>query len=180
MQLVVLKVQNFPVQLRLLVDYPPAQDFLSLSNLFHQAYMIDPVSGKIPKAIWTKNGYKEITVAECTDWMDQFSIEKGGMFLTVISYDCVWYRIILIPLLRDIQDGLKHSTFWRVSSIRNICAERYTSMNGITMAVDDFESRGIQPFEDFAPCQCQRYHGDIFQAILLWGYWSVRDLMLFG
>jgi len=67
MEQVVLKPQNLPEQLRLLADSEPAQDGPSISNLMTEAYETDPLPGKIVEGIRTKNGFQEITVADCIE-----------------------------------------------------------------------------------------------------------------
>jgi len=64
---VVFKLQNLPIQLWLLADDQPSQDQPFLFDHFHQAYLVDPLSGKLVEAIRMKNSLKEITVAECTE-----------------------------------------------------------------------------------------------------------------
>jgi len=64
---VVLKPQNVPEQLRLLVDSTPAWGHPSVSNLMSKAYQTDPLPGKILEAIRTNSGLQEATVAECTE-----------------------------------------------------------------------------------------------------------------
>jgi len=70
MEQVVLKLQNLPKQLRMLVESPPAQGRPFISDLTTEAYEADPLPGKILEAIHTKNRLQEITIAEC--------IEDGG------------------------------------------------------------------------------------------------------
>ena len=64
------KPQNLPKHLRSLLDSPPAQGIPSISKLITDPYETDPIPGKIPEAILTKNGLQEITISEC--------VENGG------------------------------------------------------------------------------------------------------
>jgi len=70
MEQVVLKLQNLPKQLHMLVESPPAQGRPFISDLTTEASEADPLPGKILEAIQTKNRLQEITIAEC--------IEDGG------------------------------------------------------------------------------------------------------
>jgi len=64
---VVPKPQNLLVQLHLLVDSPPAQPCLSISNLLRKAYETDLVPGWILEAIRTKSELQEIAIVECIE-----------------------------------------------------------------------------------------------------------------
>jgi len=64
---VVVKLQNLPRELRLLVDSPPALGRPSSPDLMTEAYETDPLSGKILEAIRMIGSLKEIRVAECTE-----------------------------------------------------------------------------------------------------------------
>ena len=67
MEQVVLKPHNIPEQLRILANGLPVQERPLLFDLFNHAYQVDPVPGKILKAIWKGGSLKEITVAECAE-----------------------------------------------------------------------------------------------------------------
>jgi len=66
MEQVVLKLQNLPRELRLLVGSPPTQGRPSISDLMTEAHETDPLPGKILEAIRTDGSLKDITIAECT------------------------------------------------------------------------------------------------------------------
>jgi len=67
MQQVNLKLQSVPEHLPLWVDSPPAHGRPSISDFMTNAYETDPLPEKILKAIETKCGLQEITVAECIE-----------------------------------------------------------------------------------------------------------------
>jgi len=75
MEQVVLKPYNLPEQLRTSANDMPEQDVPSITDLFTQAYMDDPLPKKILEAIRQGGSLRDITVAEC--------IEKVGQ---------IWYR----------------------------------------------------------------------------------------
>jgi hypothetical protein len=75
MEQVVLKPHNLPEQLRIAANDMPGQEVPSISNLFAQVYMEDPLPRKILEAIRQGESLKEIMVAEC--------MEQEGQ---------VWYR----------------------------------------------------------------------------------------
>jgi len=66
MKQVVSKPHNLPEQLRISASKVPVQEPPLISHLLVQAYMNDPLPGKILKAIEQGDNLKEITAAECT------------------------------------------------------------------------------------------------------------------
>jgi hypothetical protein len=72
---VVLKPHNLPEQLRISANEMSGQEASSISDLFAQAYVDDPLPNRILKAIRQGESLKDITVGECT--------EREGQ---------VWYR----------------------------------------------------------------------------------------
>jgi len=67
MEQVVLKPQNLPKELRLLVDSPPAQGHPSISDLMFGVYETDPLRGSILEAIRTNGSPRDVTIAECAE-----------------------------------------------------------------------------------------------------------------
>ena len=67
MEEVVLKLQNLPKQLCLLVSIPPAAGCHSMSNHTTTAYLTDPPPGKIPEVVCISNSLNGIIVAECME-----------------------------------------------------------------------------------------------------------------
>lgn len=58
----VLETQNLPEQLCLLADSPRVQGHPFLADLFAEAYVTDLLQGKIPEAIGTNHGLREINI----------------------------------------------------------------------------------------------------------------------
>jgi hypothetical protein len=75
MEQVVLKPHNLPEQLRIAANNKPGQETPSISDVFVQAYMEDPLPNQILEAMRQGDSLKAITVGECT--------EREGQ---------VWYR----------------------------------------------------------------------------------------
>jgi hypothetical protein len=75
---VVLKPHNLPEQLRISAGEVPVQEPPSISDLFAQAYMNDPLPSKIRKAIEQGDSLKENTVAEYTEENGQ--VLYGGKY----------------------------------------------------------------------------------------------------
>jgi len=67
MEQVILKPQNLPRELRLLVDSPPSQGRLSIPDLMTEACQTDAVQGKMLETIRTNGSQKNDTVADCTE-----------------------------------------------------------------------------------------------------------------
>jgi hypothetical protein len=67
MEQAVLKAYNVPEQLRILANEMPGQEACSISDLFVQAYMDDPLPNKILKGIRQGDSLKDITEGECTE-----------------------------------------------------------------------------------------------------------------
>jgi len=65
MEQVVLKQHNLPEQLHIMANDLSIQERPWLFDLFNQAYQVDPLPGKMLKAIWEGGSLGEITVAEC-------------------------------------------------------------------------------------------------------------------
>jgi len=64
---VILEPQNRLEQLRLLADSPPVRGRPSIFDLMAAAYGTDQLPGRILRAIRTKSGIQEITIAECIE-----------------------------------------------------------------------------------------------------------------
>jgi hypothetical protein len=75
MEQVFLKPHNLPEQLRIAANNKPGQETPSISDVFVQAYMEDPLPNQILEAMRQGDSLKAITVGECT--------EREGQ---------VWYR----------------------------------------------------------------------------------------
>jgi hypothetical protein len=67
MEQVVLKPHNLPEQLRISANSMPGQEVPSISDLFAQACVSDPLVNEILEAIRKEGSLKDITVAECTE-----------------------------------------------------------------------------------------------------------------
>jgi len=80
MERVVLKPQNLPKQLRLLVDSPPVQGRPCISDLLTTAYETDSLPWKILEAIQTNSAFQEITLAECME-EEGWVMYRGSMYV---------------------------------------------------------------------------------------------------
>jgi hypothetical protein len=67
MEQVVWKPHSLPEHLRISANGMPGQEVPSISHLFAQACVEDPLVNEILKAITQGERIKEITVAECTE-----------------------------------------------------------------------------------------------------------------
>jgi hypothetical protein len=65
MQQVVLKLHNLPEQFQISANDISGQEDPSISDLFNYSYQVDPLPGKILKAIGEKSSFNDIMVTEC-------------------------------------------------------------------------------------------------------------------
>jgi len=89
---VVIKPHNLPEQLRISANDITRQELPSISDLFAQAYMDDPLPSRIVEAIRQGGSLKDITVAECTEqegqvwyWGKRYVPENDQLWLRLIQ-----------------------------------------------------------------------------------------------
>jgi len=166
MDQVVLKPQNLPEQLCLLVDHPPAKCHPSISNLMAKAYETDLLPGKTLEAIQTNGSLKEITIAK---WKEQVrKIQYRGKCY-IAENDRLRLRLIQehhhTPLAGRLGRAKTFDLFDR-QYYWNDMWHKWISMYGIALGAHGPGPQGMQRPESFSPCPYRNNHGKIYEWIL--------------